>query len=108
MFSLSELYVRPPEDLNTCQGDSSIKVTRGQEFNCSLHANSFSEYKLNIADRIFAVLPLLVSELLTFNVNCLLDDDSYEFGEILGVILESSYDETVLPSLPNVFIQTAL
>ena len=40
-------------------------------------------------------------------------DDSYEAGEILGVLLErnviskiQNYDETVLPSLPSVFIQT--
>ena len=39
-------------------------------------------------DRIFAVLPLLVSELLTVNVNCLLNDDSYEVGEILAVLLK--------------------
>ena len=40
-------------------------------------------------DRIFTVLPLLVLELLTFNVYyCLLNDDSYEVGEILGVRLE--------------------
>ena len=70
--------------------------------------------RLNIADRIFPVLPLLVSELLTFNVNCSLNDVSHEAGEILGVLLErnviskiQNYDETVLPSLANVFIQTA-
>ena len=68
---------------------------------------------MNIADRIFPVLPLLVSERLTFNVNCLLnddpDDDSYEAREILGVLSEKNviskiqnYDESVLPSLPNV------
>ena len=34
----------------------------------------------------FPVLPLLVSELLTFNVNCLLNDDSYDAGAILGVL----------------------
>ena len=73
-----------------------------------------SGYRLNIADRIFPVLPLLVSELLTFNVNCLLNDDSREAGEIIGVVLERKvtpkiqhYDETVLSSLPNFFIQTA-
>ena len=60
----------------------------GREFNCSLCANFTSEYKLNIADRIFPFLPLLVSELLTFHVNCLLNDDSYEAGEILGVLLK--------------------
>ena len=43
---------------------------------------------MNIADRIFPVLPLLVSELSTFNVNYLLNDDSYRAGEILGVLLE--------------------
>ena len=42
-----------------------------------------SQYRLKIADRIFLVLPLLVSELLTFNVNCSLNDDSCEAGEIL-------------------------
>ena len=86
----------------------------GLEFKCSLCASFTSEYKLNIADRIFPVLPLLVSEVLTFNVNCLLkddpDDDFYEDREILGILLEKNviskiqnYDETVLPSLPNVF-----
>ena len=65
-------------------------------------------------DRIFAVMPLLVTELLTFNVICSLNNDSYEVIEILGVLLErnvtskiQNYDETVLPSLLNVFIQTA-
>ena len=69
---------------------------------------------MNIVDRIFPVLPLFVSELLTSNVNCFLTDDSYEAGEILGVLLErnvvskiQNYNETVLLSLPNVFIQTA-
>ena len=78
----------------------------GPEFNCSLCANFTSEYKLNIAERIFAVQPLLVSELLTFNVNCLLNNDSYKVGEILGVLLKrnviskiQNYDETVLPSI---------
>ena len=59
-------------------------------------------------------MPLLVSELLTFNVNCLLNDDPYKAGEILGILLErnviskiQNYDDTVLPSLPDVFIQTA-
>ena len=41
-----------------------------------------------MADRIFRVLPLLVSKLLTFNVNCSLNDDSCEDGEILWVLLE--------------------
>ena len=55
-------------------------------------------------------MPLLVSELLTFNVNCLLNDDSYETGEILRVVLErnviskiQNYDDTVLSSLPYAF-----
>ena len=84
------------------------------ELNCSLCANFTSEYKLHTEDRIFQVLPLFVSELLTFNVNHLLNDDSYEAGEILGVLLErnvmskiQNYDETVISSLYDVFIQTA-
>ena len=62
-------------------------IVLGPEFNCSLCANFISGYKLNIAHRIFPVLPLLVSELLTFNVNRSLNDDSNEAGEILGVLL---------------------
>ena len=83
-------------------------------FNCSLCSNSTSESKSNTVDRIFPVLPLLISELFTFNINRLLNDDAYEAEEILGVVLERNVIpkvqnnvETVLLSLPDVFIQTS-
>ena len=46
-----------------------------------------------MADRISAVLPLLISELFepdieTFIVTHVLEDDTYQLGEILGVRLE--------------------
>ena len=42
-------------------------------------------------------MPLLVSELLTFNVYRLLDDDSHQVGEILGLVLE----RIVIPEIQN-------
>ena len=85
------------------------------EFNWDLGANFTSEFKLSMAHSIFSVLPPFVSELLTFNADSLLNDDSDdEVGEILGVLLEKNvipkiqnYVETVVPSLPDVFTQTA-
>ena len=50
---------------------------------CQLFVPITSEYKLNIADRIFLVLSLLVSELLTFNINCLLNDDFMKLEKFL-------------------------
>ena len=61
------------------------------------YTNLTSVSKLNIARRIFPVLPLLDSELLSFNVNRLLNDDSYEAGEILGILLERN----VIPEIQN-------
>ena len=59
-------------------------------------------------------MPLFVSELLTFIVNRLLNDDSYKAGEFFGVLLERNVIpeiqnnvETVLLSFADVFIQTA-
>ena len=80
----------------------------------AVFVNFTSESKLNTADRIFPLLRLLVSELLTFNVNRLLNNGSYEAREILGVLLERNVIpkiqnnvEIVLLSLPDVFIQAA-
>ena len=86
----------------------------GSEFNCGLFANFTSESKLDIADGMFPVFPLLVWKVLIFNINRLLNDDSHEAGEILGVLLEEMLYlkfknvETVLLSLPHDFIPTAL
>ena len=68
-----------------------------------------------MADRIGGVLPLLISELFepdieTFIVTHVLEDDTYELGEIPGVRLERNSIAKItdcvvfiLPALPNVF-----
>ena len=82
-----------------------------------LGAKFVSKRQSKMADRISAVLPLLISELFepdieTFIVTHVLEDDTYELGEILGVRLErnsiakiTDYVEFVLPALPDVLFR---
>ena len=63
---------------------------------------------MNIVDRIFPVLPLLVSELLTFNVSCLLNDYSYKAGEIIGVVLEGNVISKIQNYLHLTFLSRQL
>ena len=91
----------------------------GSTFNCcGLGAKFHFRIHIEHGGYDFRSFALIVSELFepdleTFIANRLLNDGSYEVGEILGVRLEiniipkvQNYVETVLPCLPDVlFIQ---